>query len=57
MLLLDLMHKVEIGGWKALLIHLLQMLQSVNDQLLVELCRQMVRDGILINCSQHAFTP
>ncbi|KIM83849.1 hypothetical protein PILCRDRAFT_68884 [Piloderma croceum F 1598] len=39
MLLPDLMHEVEIGGWKALLIHLLRMLQSVNDQLLVELDR------------------
>ena len=40
MLLPDLMHEVEIGGWKALLIHLLCMLQSVDDQLLVELDRQ-----------------
>jgi hypothetical protein len=34
------MHEVEIGGWKALLIHLLRMLQSVDDQLLVELDRR-----------------
>jgi hypothetical protein len=40
MLLPDLMHEVEIGGWKALLIHLLRMLQSVDDQLLVELDRR-----------------
>jgi hypothetical protein len=40
MLLPDLMHEVEIGGWKALLIHLLQMLQSVDDPLLMELDRQ-----------------
>ena len=40
MLLLDLMHEVEIGGWKALLIHLLQMLQSVDDPLHMELDRQ-----------------
>jgi hypothetical protein len=40
MLLPDLMHEVEIGVWKALLIHLLRMLQSVDDQLLVELDRR-----------------
>jgi hypothetical protein len=35
----DLMHEVEIG-WKALFIQLLRMLQSVDEQLLVELDRR-----------------
>lgn len=36
MLLPDLMHEVEIG-WKALFIHLLRILQSIDEGLLVEL--------------------
>lgn len=37
MFLVDLMHEVELGVWKALLIHLLRILQSLDDQLLNEL--------------------
>jgi hypothetical protein len=40
MLLPDLMHEVEIG-WKALFIQLLRMLQSKDEQLLVELDRRL----------------
>lgn len=39
-LLPDVMHEFALGGWKALLIHLLRILQSVDNRLLVELnCR------------------
>ena len=31
------MHEVELGGWKAIFVHLLRMLQSVDETLLVEL--------------------
>jgi hypothetical protein len=37
MLLPDVMHEVEIGGWRALFIHLLRILESVDELLLVEL--------------------
>jgi hypothetical protein len=40
MLLPDVMHEVEIGGWKALFIHLLRILQSIDQRLLVELDRR-----------------
>ena len=33
----DLMHKVELGGWKVIFIHLLRMLQSIDEERLVEL--------------------
>lgn len=36
----DLMHEVEIGVWKALLIHLLRILESVNENLLHEFDRR-----------------
>ena len=36
-LLPDLMHEVELGGWKALFIHLLRMLESLDKHLLIEL--------------------
>jgi len=37
MLVVDLMHEFELGVWKALFIHLLRILQSVNAALLHEL--------------------
>jgi hypothetical protein len=40
MLLPDLMHEVEIGGWRTLLIHLLRILQSLDEKLLAELDRR-----------------
>ena len=40
MLVVDLMHEFELGVWKALYIHLLRILRSVNDGLVAELdCR------------------
>jgi len=40
MLLPDLMHEFELGVWRAIFIHLLRILQSVDEQLLVELDRR-----------------
>lgn len=37
MMLPDLMHEVEIGIWKALFIHLLRILESVDGRLLGKL--------------------
>jgi hypothetical protein len=37
MLLPDLMHEFELGTWRSLFIHLLRILQSVDEQLLIEL--------------------
>ena len=36
-LLPNLMHEVELGGWKALFIHLLRILESLDKHLLIEL--------------------
>jgi hypothetical protein len=40
MMLPDLMHEVEIGGWKSLFIHLLRILESYDEGLLTELDRR-----------------
>ena len=40
MLLPDLMHEFELGVWRAIFIHLLRILQSIGDHLLVELDRR-----------------
>jgi hypothetical protein len=37
MLVIDLMHEFELGVWKALFIHLLRILASVNPSILHEL--------------------
>lgn len=37
MLLVDLMHEFELGVWKALFIHLLQMLNAMDKSLIHEL--------------------
>lgn len=34
------MHEVELGGWRAIFIHLLRMLESLDEQLLLELDRR-----------------
>ena len=36
------MHEVEIGVWKSLFVHLLRILQSVDEKLLDELDRRLV---------------
>ena len=33
----NLMHKVELGGWKALFIQLLRMLESLDKNFLIKL--------------------
>jgi len=40
MLLPDVMHEVELGIWRALFIHLLRILESVDGNLLIELDRR-----------------
>ena len=39
-LLPNFMHEVELGGWKAVFIHLLRMLESISEERLVKLNRQ-----------------
>lgn len=34
------MHEVELGGWKAVFIHLLRMLESIGEEKLVEMNRR-----------------
>ena len=41
-LLPDFMHEVELGGWKALFIHLLRMLSSIGEERLVALDQRYV---------------
>lgn len=38
----DLLHEIEIGVWKAILIHLLRILQAVNENLLNEFDQRYV---------------
>jgi hypothetical protein len=40
MLLPDLMHEFELGTWKAVFIHLIRILQSVDEKLIIELDRR-----------------
>jgi hypothetical protein len=40
MFLIDLMHEVELGVWRALLMHLLRILEFVDEHLLHELDRR-----------------
>jgi hypothetical protein len=38
----DLLHEVELGVWKALFIHILRILEAVDENLLHELDRRLV---------------
>jgi hypothetical protein len=40
MLLPDLMHEFELGVWRAIFIHLLRILESIDKNLLVKLDRR-----------------
>lgn len=40
MFIIDLMHEVELGSWRALLVHLLRILETVDDASLRELDRR-----------------
>jgi len=42
MLLPDLMHEFELGVWRAVFIHLLRILEAIDESLLVELDRRQV---------------
>jgi hypothetical protein len=42
LLVIDLMHEVELGVWKALLIHLLRIIETFDESLLHELDRRRV---------------
>jgi hypothetical protein len=49
MLAVDLMHEFELGVWKALFLHLLRILESVNPNLLNELDRRYVNSPYLLS--------
>lgn len=38
----DLMHEVELGVWRSIFIHLLRILESINESLLLKLDRRWV---------------
>ena len=40
MLVVDFLHEFELGIWKSVFIHLLQILESVDESLIAELDRQ-----------------
>jgi hypothetical protein len=40
MFVVDLMHDVEIGDWRALFVHLLRILDAVDAKLSIELDRR-----------------
>jgi hypothetical protein len=46
------MHEVELGVWKALMIHLLRILNAVDENLLNELDRRLDFSNFT-NISQH----
>jgi hypothetical protein len=48
MMVPDLMHEVETGGWRSLFIHLLRILESVDKSLLMELDRRCDYSGLSI---------
>ena len=49
----DLMHEVELGVWKALFIHLIRILESVNGGLVTELDRRSVGSYTVTHCTLH----
>lgn len=57
MLLPDFMHEVELGGWRALFIHLLRMLQTVDEERIVELDRRYVEYFALMDQSPSNSVP
>jgi hypothetical protein len=40
MFVVDLMHEFELGVWRALLIHLIRILEAIDRNLLIELDRR-----------------
>jgi hypothetical protein len=47
MLVVDLMHEVELGVWKAVFIHLLRLLECHDESLKHEMDRRQVFIGFL----------
>jgi hypothetical protein len=50
MLVVDLLHEFELGVWKAVFLHLLRILQSVNEDLAMELDRRYDHVWRLVSC-------
>jgi hypothetical protein len=51
MFVVDLMHEVELGVWKAVFIHMLRLLDCQNESLKYELDRQQVSVDLLQACT------
>jgi hypothetical protein len=51
MLVVDLLHEFELGVWKALFIHLLQILEAVNPALLHQLDQRYAYFSIILYLS------
>jgi hypothetical protein len=50
MLVVDLLHEFELGVWRAVFIHLLRIVESVNDNLIVELNRRYRLSSTCMPC-------
>ena len=51
MFVVDLMHEVELGVWKAVFIHMLRLLDCQNESLKYELDRRQVPVDLLQTCT------
>jgi hypothetical protein len=51
MFVVDLMHEVELGVWKAVFIHMLRLLDCQNESLKYELDRRQVSVDLLRACT------
>jgi hypothetical protein len=49
MFIVDLMHDFEIGSWRAIFIHLLRLLNSVDASLLTELDRRWELPSFIVH--------
>ena len=49
MFLVDIMHDFELGEWRAVFIHLLRILESVDANLLTELDRRYVTSVVMLS--------
>lgn len=52
-LLPDIMHESELGGWKALFVQLLRMLESLDEENLIELDRRCAGGHPIFFCFLH----
>jgi hypothetical protein len=51
MFVVDLLHEVELGVWKAVFIHMLRLLDCQNENLKYELDRRQVSVNLLRDCT------